>query len=207
MFRSFSRNLFAVALIIVLCAAIAGCRDARAPAPQKTEPVAQVEGPLTEEESGVVIYPPMPLDAGLSGREFSFEDLKFTHFAVSADDQYEYLVKVNVTVNDEFAGSFYADGWEDEAPQKMRIGPGDTTVWLTKRGVWNHYPEENVMKLAFTMEGIGGMETPARYFKGMLHLKYDPAADVEPEESELRVTKENAEKIQAAIEEQAEKQD
>jgi hypothetical protein len=169
-----SSLLAAIVIGLVICIAL-GCRGARVPGEDEPEKNASA-GPPSPPERKVKEYPPIPFEAELSGREFSIENWDVTHMAIGADDDYEFAVRVGVNVNEDYVGVLYADGWENQSEEKLRIQPGTVSVWVPLRGVWNAYPKGNLLKLNFTYEGIGGIETPARYFKGKLYLKYDPDA-------------------------------
>jgi hypothetical protein len=176
------------AIILLLTVAIS-CLRAKPPGQQQQPPDEPNEamGPPPEVTPEVVEHS-IPIDAGVAGKEYSFQDVRFTHLAIEADESMEWPVAVAVNLNEEYLGIFYADGWGDESEQKLHINPGDISKWVLIRGSW--LKGENLLKLKFITPSIGGMEIPARYFKGTLYLKNDIEAwrkemgDEEPEEEE-----------------------
>lgn len=164
-------------LLAIFAALLLGVSTAclRAKVPDKGEPPSidpnaapDAEGPSKDEP---IVYT-HPIDATLSGKEYGFDNVKFTHIAIKADESLEWMVAVWVALNGDFQGKIYANGWEDQIDEKIRIGPGDTSVWVPLRGTW--LTGENVLQLKFITPSVGNMEVPARYFKGLMYLKNDP---------------------------------
>jgi hypothetical protein len=180
--RYFKIVLFLLVGILILSSNIA-CLRARVPG-QKQLPTVEpdaVSGPPAPVKAEVKIHE-VPISAELEGKEYSFEpEARFTHIAIKADDSMEWPVKIWVSLNDEFLGFIYADGWEGEAPKKQLIGPGDLSRWVRLKGSW--LTGVNLLKLKFITPSVGGMDIPSRYFKGTLYLKNDPEA-VEEEQNE-----------------------
>ena len=165
---------------ILILSFVTACLRAKAPNQEKLPVESEgIVGPPTPPKAEPVVHS-VEINAGLSGKEFSFENVKFTHMAIEADEDLEWMVRVWVAVNGDYVGSFYADGWEDKAEEKLRIGPGDISVWVPIRGTWLTGP--NIIQLKFNTEGMGDLDLPARYFKGKLYLKNDPEA-LEKDES------------------------
>ena len=156
-------------------ALLTGCSQARPPGTtdETREPQDEVVTVEPANEGPVVFE--TEINAGIGGKEFSFEGIQFTHIAIGSDEINQWLVKVGVTVNDEHVGFLFAEGWEDVVEEPLRIGPGDTSVWAPIRGEWRS-DIPNLMHLRFAHSDMKGLEIPARSFKGVLYLKNDPAA-------------------------------
>lgn len=174
------RNL-ALLLAILCLYVISSCADARPPGTQKSAGDKEI-GPSDKVQTEVLEYAPIRIEADFNGWETSFERMKITHMAIGADEDYENMVKVTVSVNDELAGFLYADGWEGDINERLQIGPGDRSIWVPLRGVWNHFPESNIMKLTFSKVGLTDFDPV--FFRGYLYLKNDPMAL----EKETRIT-------------------
>lgn len=161
-------------LVAALClCVISSCADARPPGTRQSDDDIEM-GPPEKVRTEALEYAPIRVEADFNGWETSFERMRITHMAIGADDDYENLVKVTVVVNDELAGFLFADGWEGTADEELRIGPGDKSVWVPMRGIWNHFPETNIMKLTFSKEGLTDFDPV--FFRGNLYLKNDPTA-------------------------------
>ena len=164
--------IFALIGLMLLSVSTA-CTRARVPATgEQPNGPADTPGDNKQADTGPKVFS-YPIDATLSGKEFGLENVRFTHIAFKADDSMEWMVAVWVTLNEEFQGKIYANGWEDKVDEKLRIGPGDTSVWVPLRGTW--LTGENILKLKFLTPSVGDVELPARYFKGVMYLKNDPA--------------------------------
>ena len=160
---------------ILVLSFFTACDRVRVPGQKQPPPVEPnaAPGPTTPPKAEVKVHE-VPISAELEGKEYSFENVRFTHIAIKADDSMEWPVKIWVALNDEFQGFVYADGWEDEAPKKQLIGPGDLSKWVPLKGSW--LTGENLLRLKFITPSICGMDIPARYFKGTLYLKDDREA-------------------------------
>lgn len=166
-------TLKSLAIAIMILIAVTNCMCAHARPPGKQDGNNKPEtGPREGPKPKPLTYAPMRIEADFNGWETSLERIKITHMAIAADDEYENLVKVTITVNDELAGFLFADGWEGESEEELRIGPGDISQWVRARGAWNAFPQSNILKLIFTKEGLTKVDPVG--FKGFLHLKYDP---------------------------------
>ena len=106
------RNLALLTAILCLCV-ISSCADARPPGTQKSAGDTEM-GPPEKVQAEALEYAPIRVEADFNGWETSFERMRITHMAIGADDDYENLVKVTVSVNEELAGFLYADGWEGD---------------------------------------------------------------------------------------------
>ena len=159
-------------LVLSSCAA---CNRVRVPGQKQPPQIELQKAPEPKAAPNVDVKThDVAIDVGLEGREYSFEGVRFTHVSIMADDSMEWPVKVWVSLNDEFSGFIYADGWEDESPKKELIKPGEKSKWVPLRGSW--LTGANILKLRFITPGPGGVDIPARYFKGTMYLRDDPDA-------------------------------
>ncbi len=170
-----SRIAVFLTLGLLLCSASFACLTAKVPEKEGQNVGGQEAAPTAEQPPKVEekVYS-VPIDATLSGKEYAFDNVKFTHIAFKADENMEWLTDAWISLNGDFLGKLYANGWEDQVKEKIMLGPGDTSVWAPIRGTW--LTGENVIKVKFLTPGVGDMELPARYFKGIMYLKNDPAA-------------------------------
>jgi len=171
MINKMTLKSLAIAVMILITVTNCMCAHAKPPGKQDGNKTPEI-GPLVGPKAEPLTYPPMRIEADFNGKEISLEGMKITHMAIEADDDYENLVKVTISINDELAGFLFADGWEGESEEELRIGPGDISKWVPVRGAWNPFPQSSILKLTFTKEGLTKVDPVG--FRGFLHLKYDP---------------------------------